>query len=212
MLARVDQLLALVLDGLHASYQSLMHEGTIEFGSAPSREERHSGRYCSTVQIEIHPEDILHSKVVAAIGRQTQQLGLLLPGATVEHIGATAVPGALTKGDVDLLVAVPADRFDSSIKALRSHYAAHQPEEWMSDLASFKEEPSDQLPVGIQLVIAGGRSERIFLKWRDLLREDPELLGTYNKFKSVRAGRAYDEYTEAKAVFIERALGESLSE
>lgn len=26
----------------------------------------------------------------------------LLPGAEVEHVGATAVPGALTKGDVDM--------------------------------------------------------------------------------------------------------------
>jgi GrpB-like predicted nucleotidyltransferase (UPF0157 family) len=28
----------------------------------------------------------------------------LLPAAAVEHIGATAIPGALTKGDLDLLV------------------------------------------------------------------------------------------------------------
>ena len=29
-----------------------------------------------------------------------------MPRAEVEHVGATAVPGALTKGDVDLLVRV----------------------------------------------------------------------------------------------------------
>jgi uncharacterized protein len=44
----------------------------------------------------------------------------MVPEAEIEHIGATSVPGALTKGDVDLLVSVPAERFGAAVAALEA--------------------------------------------------------------------------------------------
>jgi GrpB-like predicted nucleotidyltransferase (UPF0157 family) len=160
--------------------------------------------------VEIEPEPALRPKVAAAWSRLTAQLQQTLPDADIEHIGATAVPGALTKGDLDVLVSVAEDQFEEAIDRLSSRYTRHHPEEWTTDLASFREEPASELPVGIQLVIAGGRSERVFLRWRDLLRQDRQLLDRYDDFKVAHAGDGYAEYTEAKAGFIERELGESL--
>jgi GrpB-like predicted nucleotidyltransferase (UPF0157 family) len=36
---------------------------------------------------------------------------VLPPAADVRHFGATAVPGCLTKGDLDIVVRVPIDQF-----------------------------------------------------------------------------------------------------
>lgn len=162
--------------------------------------------------MQIEREDALRPKVAAAVQRLSAELSDLLPNAKIEHIGATAVPGALTKGDLDLLVRVPADGFAPAVDALGSRFAPHFREEWTADLASFKEEPEVDLPVGIQLVIRGGRSDRLFLRWRDLLRENHGLLGRFNEFKLTHSAMDYAEYTEAKAGFIEQALGESLDE
>jgi GrpB-like predicted nucleotidyltransferase (UPF0157 family) len=35
-----------------------------------------------------------------------------LPGARVEHVGSTAVPGSLTKGDLDICVIVEGGQFE----------------------------------------------------------------------------------------------------
>lgn len=148
-------------------------------------------------------------KVAAAIERHTARLTQLLPGSEAEHIGATAVPGALTKGDLDLLVRVPAERFEGAVEALKSYCAPSYPDDWTASRASFKEQPEVDVPVGIQLVIAGSADDRLFVRWRELLRENRGLHARYNEFKSARAGENYAEYTKAKGEFIEQALAEA---
>ena len=130
-----------------------------------------------------------------------------MPGAAVEHIGATSVPGALTKGDLDLLVRVPADRFGAAVTALEAEYAIHQPENWTPRFASFKEAPEGDVPVGLQVVVSGGESDRLFREWRDRLSRDPALLESYNELKSRHAGDEPDAYVDAKARFIEAVIG-----
>ncbi len=95
--------------------------------------------------------------------RHRDDLRRLIPGASVEHIGSTAVPGALTKGDLDLLVAVPAEAFVEAVTALRSRFAVHQPEVWSDTFASFEQRPSGEVPLGVQLVVAGSEDESVFL-------------------------------------------------
>jgi len=62
----------------------------------------------------------------------------LLPAAEDEHVGATAVPGALTKGDVDLLVRASEREFAEAVSILRNRYVIHQLHNWTRTLASFK--------------------------------------------------------------------------
>jgi GrpB-like predicted nucleotidyltransferase (UPF0157 family)/ribosomal protein S18 acetylase RimI-like enzyme len=156
--------------------------------------------------VKIRPEEELRPVVALAIQRQTDRLGRLLPGAEVDHIGATAVPGALSKGDLDLMIRVPEPAFDDAVAALDSEYQRNHSEEWTPSLASFIEAPEVDLPVGVQLVVAGCIADRAFGGWRDRLRADSRLLADYNGFKTEHADDDYEQYTEAKGRFIERAI------
>lgn len=40
-----------------------------------------------------------------------------LPGSRVEHIGSTAIKGAITKGDVELYVEVPPEAHEDAVQA-----------------------------------------------------------------------------------------------
>jgi GrpB-like predicted nucleotidyltransferase (UPF0157 family) len=124
----------------------------------------------------------------------------LVPGAKVEHVGATAVPGALTKGDVDIAVRVGKPQFSAAVEALSTRYAIHQPHNWTSTLASFT--APGELPVGIQLVVAGSDADRFFGPFRHTL------LTEYNELKLRLDGLEYERYTEEKTQFVERVLRE----
>jgi GrpB-like predicted nucleotidyltransferase (UPF0157 family) len=41
-----------------------------------------------------------------------------LPGAIVEHIGSSAIVGAISKGDLDIFVGVPRANFSDAIAAI----------------------------------------------------------------------------------------------
>jgi GrpB-like predicted nucleotidyltransferase (UPF0157 family) len=144
--------------------------------------------------------------VEPALGRHRERVAALLPDAEIVHVGATAIAGALTKGDLDLMVRVPADRFDTAASALRSVYSIHQPENWSATFASFVDPDEADPPVGVQLVAAGSPEERIFEPFIALLRDDPRLLDEYNALKRRLDGSDYERYTREKGEFIERVL------
>lgn len=133
-------------------------------------------------------------------------MAALLPAAEVEHVGATAVPGALTKGDVDLVVRVSKRDFAEAVATLQTRYVIHQPHNWTDVLASFKAPGACAPPVGIQLVVAGSEADGFFAPFRDALINDPGLLAEYNELKLRLDGLDYDSYTERKAQFVERVL------
>ena len=132
----------------------------------------------------------------------------VVPGAEVEHVGATAVPGALTKGDVDLVVRVSESDFPAAVEALGTRYAVHQPHNWTPTLASFKARDAADLEVGVQLVVEGSDADGFFVPFRDALISSPALLAEYNQLKERLDGRDYERYTERKGKFIERVLAE----
>jgi GrpB-like predicted nucleotidyltransferase (UPF0157 family) len=77
--------------------------------------------------LRFRPASELWPLVDRAFQRHSREIRTLVPSATVEHVGATAIPGSLTKGDLDLLVRVPAGDFPAGVAALRSRYAVEQP-------------------------------------------------------------------------------------
>jgi GrpB-like predicted nucleotidyltransferase (UPF0157 family) len=74
----------------------------------------------------------------------------LLPEAEIEHVGSTSIPGALTKGDVDLLVRVEDGAFATASATLGELYAVHQPENWTPTYASFVDPSAADPPVGVR--------------------------------------------------------------
>ncbi len=134
----------------------------------------------------------------------------MLPDANVEHVGSTAIPGALTKGDVDLLVRVDHDDFARAVRHLRRVYAVHQRHNWTPTLASFADRDATDPPVGVQLVVAGSADDVLFGPFRDALISDPALLADYNALKRRYDGEEYQRYTDIKGKFVEMSSRTSI--
>jgi GrpB-like predicted nucleotidyltransferase (UPF0157 family) len=129
----------------------------------------------------------------------------MLPEARIEHVGSTAVPGSLTKGDLDICVIVGGEEFEQASRVLAERFEIHQPENWSPTLASFTAPTKDGIDVGVQLVPAGSLDELHFVGWRDRLRADPELRARYDELKRSHQAGGMDDYRAAKERLI-RAL------
>lgn len=157
-------------------------------------------------RVRIKRPDEIQGLARAIFDAHRRDIVALLPTADVEHIGATAVPGALTKGDVDLLVRVSEREFADAVSILRKRYVVHQPHNWTPVLASFKVPGESEPPVGVQLVVAGSDADGFFGPFRDALINDPALLAEYNELKLRLDGLDYASYTERKGEFVENVL------
>jgi GrpB-like predicted nucleotidyltransferase (UPF0157 family) len=152
--------------------------------------------------VHIRPEvEIRESAEAAFVEHRRRVLGVL-PRAEIEHVGSTAVRGALTKRDLDLLVRVEAADVDAAIAGLRGLYAVDQPENWTSTFTSFR----DPRSVGPPVVAAGSADDALFGPFRDALVGDPALLAEYNALKLQNDGEDYERYTGVKAEFVDPVL------
>lgn len=156
--------------------------------------------------VRIRPGSDIREAAEAAFAEHRKRLTDLVPGAVIEHVGSTAVPGALTKGDLDVLVRVDADRFDAAVGKLRGAHTIHQPHNWTPTLASFVDRAAADPPVGIQLVVAGSPDDLLFGPFRDTLISDRALLEQYNALKRFHDGSDYQTYTDVKSEFVLRVL------
>ena len=133
--------------------------------------------------------------------RISARLSQLVPSAEFHHIGATAIPGSLTKGDVDVLLRVALPEFLPSAEILQRHYVVNQPENWTGVFASFKDDTSFPFPLGIQLVVKDSESD-FFLFLIDYFTSDPRHLAEYNRIKVEFAPLGDDEYRNAKERYL----------
>jgi GrpB-like predicted nucleotidyltransferase (UPF0157 family) len=156
--------------------------------------------------VRVRPEAEIREVVQAAFAEHRRRVLGVLPEAEVEHVGSTAIRGALTKGDLDLLVRVGAGDFDAAVAGLRGLYAVDQPENWTATFASFTDPRAADPPVGVQLVVAGSAGDALFGPFRDALVGDPALLIEYNALKLQYDGEDYERYTDVKAEFVKRVL------
>ncbi|MCF3933040.1 GrpB family protein [Acuticoccus sp. M5D2P5] len=127
-----------------------------------------------------------------------------LPEADIRHVGATAVPGCLTKGDLDIVVRVEAADFPAADHALGAHFARNDGSVRTDAFAAFADDRSDP-PLGVQLVAIGGPLD-VFHHFVEALRASPGLVAEYNALKSRFAGADMEVYRRAKSAFIEEVL------
>lgn len=126
----------------------------------------------------------------------------LLPNADVDHVGSTAIPYSITKGDLDILVRVKSNDFSKAIKRLSKFYKVAQRKNWTKSFASFKDD-TETIPVGIQLTIRESGLDD-FLRIRNILMDDPKLLKAYNNLKLKFQNEKMRKYRKAKADFFEK--------
>ncbi len=129
--------------------------------------------------------------------------------AEIRHVGATAVPGCATKGDLDVVVRVDADGFDAAEAHLAALFPRNPGSVRTGDFAAFADEAQSP-PLGIQLTAKGGRFD-VFHLFVDALRANPALVARYNALKARFEGKPMDAYRAAKAGFVEEVLADARS-
>jgi GrpB-like predicted nucleotidyltransferase (UPF0157 family) len=150
-------------------------------------------------------ETAWRSQVAAALADHAERLRRLLPSARIEHVGSTAVPGSVTKGDLDICVLVNGPEFGEAVSRLDAHYARNTGSDWSSEFAAFVAPDGDPAAVGVQLVVAGSAAD-VFVRWRELLLADAQLRGEYDRLKLRHEGASMESYRAEKSAFIEAAL------
>jgi GrpB-like predicted nucleotidyltransferase (UPF0157 family) len=155
-----------------------------------------------TVHFQSHEQ--VRERAEAAFRRHHAHLSSLLPDADIQHVGSTAIPGARTKGDLDIQVRVAGERFAEADALLARHFARNEGSERTPEFASFHDE-SLPVPLGIQLTAMGG-SHDFFSRARDALRASPALLAEYDALKARWEGGSMEAYREEKSAFFAKLL------
>lgn len=136
--------------------------------------------------------------------RYKSKIEEVLPDVMVEHIGASAIPTAISKGDLDIFVGVEAFELERVVQLLvtlgfqEKIDTLRTPELCMLESSSIEN-------VAIQ-VVANGSEFEFFLIFRDKLRSNMSLVQQYNELKLSCEGLSQDAYRLKKSAFIEQVL------
>ncbi|MFD1737612.1 GrpB family protein [Bacillus salitolerans] len=122
-----------------------------------------------------------------------------LPEADVQHVGSSAIPNSLTKGDIDIQVRVVSDQFPEAVKVLSLLYKLNEGSVKTETFRAFKDDSIDP-PLGVQLTIIDSEFD-FFWKFRDVLLLNHQYRFEYDKLKKKYEGKEMDEYREAKNEF-----------
>ncbi|HEX8488923.1 MAG TPA: GrpB family protein [Propionibacteriaceae bacterium] len=124
-------------------------------------------------------------------------------GGDLVLVGGTSVPGALTKGDVDLHLRVPPNEFETVVSACTSLHSVVHPEIWQPTLATFA--VAAPLPTGLAVTPAGSEHDLRFTRTWQLLADDPQLVAAYNEAK-LAGDTAGPGYEQRKSDFFDELL------
>jgi GrpB-like predicted nucleotidyltransferase (UPF0157 family) len=130
------------------------------------------------------------------------------PGARIEHVGSTSIPGVAAKPVIDVQVSVPDIEdeagFVSQIEGLgwvlRAREQGHR---------YFRDPAGTPRRVQVHVCQVGSKWERNHLLFRDYLRAHQERARAYEALKRAASERYATNrlaYTEAKGPFIEETL------
>ena len=138
-----------------------------------------------------------------------------LHGATVEHVGSTAVPGCEGKGIIDLMIVPPTARLAEvrdhidQLGFQRQTTRDPFPEDRPMRTGAFDYNEGRYL-VHVHIVPAESTEVEDLRYFRDCLRADPELRQAYVKFKKKLLAQGISDsvdYAIAKGEFIRQCLG-----
>ena len=130
------------------------------------------------------------------------RLKRLLPGAEIQHVGSTAIPGSLTKGDLDIQVRVAQHEYEDAKTTLLAIYQINSGGFDADDGASFGDY-STRPPHGVHLTVIGGSCD-IQWRFRDALLSSSELRREYDGLKRRFHGKEMEAYRDAKAQFADK--------
>ncbi len=148
----------------------------------------------------LHPNDY-QQKTQRIFENARTALAAALPKARIEHVGASAIPGAHSKGDVDICVCVAAEEFAVALTTIQGLGYVIKTDTMRAPQLCMLDWPDASLGLAVQLIERGSEFE-FFFAFRDALLADPALVEAYNRVKHEAALLGDEEYREAKSVFI----------
>jgi GrpB-like predicted nucleotidyltransferase (UPF0157 family) len=146
--------------------------------------------------------------------RIAQAITSVLPTATVEHIGSTAVPGCAGKGVVDLMLLYPEGQLAAArdwLDALgfQRQTVGHLFPESRPMRVGALEHKGDLFRVHVHVIAASSTEVAALRTFRERLRADPQIRAAYvERKRTILAGGVTDsrQYTEMKGSFVRQAL------
>ena len=157
-----------------------------------------------------HPMKLLEpaqyqGTAAAIFAAESAQIAAILPRAHIEHIGASSIAGAISKGDLDICVLVPMQDHARSVNTLEAAGYVVKSDTLRTPALCMLQSPCTTLDVALQVVATGSEFE-FFLHFRDALRANPPLVAQYNQLKQRFAASGMDRYREEKSRFIAEVL------
>ncbi len=150
-------------------------------------------------KIKLHRYEDIYPRIKKAFDDHKSKIINIFPHVDVQHVGSSAVPGALTVGDLDIQIRINKEDVQAMKDFLHTIYHPHREDLWNEDFFIFCKK-DDDIPMSIPVTVMGSRFDEHY-RFRDLLISDPEILDTYNKLKLEFDGKEESEYKAAKAKF-----------
>jgi GrpB-like predicted nucleotidyltransferase (UPF0157 family) len=145
-----------------------------------------------------------HEQAEKTFLEQKKKILRLLPEADVQHVGSTAIPNSLTKGDLDIQVRVPAEMFTAAVEKLSTLYEINEGSVQTDYFRAFQDDTFD-LPLGVQLTVMDSKLD-VFWKFREVLLANDAYRAEYNELKKAYEGKSMEAYREAKQRFFARLM------
>lgn len=133
----------------------------------------------------------------------------LLPEVRVEHIGASSIPMAVSKGDLDIFIGVEVSSLDASVQQLKVLGFQEKIDTLRTPELCMLESTLGE-DVALQ-VVANDSEFECFIVFRDALRESADLVRQYNELKLSCVGLSQKAYREKKSAFIEQVINQECS-
>jgi len=133
-----------------------------------------------------------------------KDISTLLPFAKIEHIGSSAIPNVISKGDLDIYVEVKPEHFELTIAQLKTlNFIEKQNTLRTDELCMLESLNNDD--VAFQIVVTDSVFT-FFLTFRNKLMDSPALVNEYNQLKLECSHLDHDQYRAIKSNFISRVL------
>ncbi len=128
----------------------------------------------------------------------------VLPEADIQHVGSSAIPNSMTKGDLDLQVRVDAENFPNAVHELSRLYELNEGSTKTQSFRAFKDD-SETPPLGVQLTVIDSEFD-FFWEIRNVLLSNEKYRKKYDELKRKYEGKDMELYREEKNSFFEKLM------
>ncbi|KMK77972.1 GrpB family protein [Alkalihalobacillus pseudalcaliphilus] len=150
-------------------------------------------------QVTFFENNLYYKKTEEAFFLHKKIISERLPFADVQHVGSSAIPNSLTKGDLDIQVRVTPEQFPIAVRALETLYERNEGSSKTNDFRAFKDDSATP-PLGVQLTVINSDVD-FFWKFREILLTNDQYRKEYDQIKKKYEGKDMDTYREAKSEF-----------